>query len=122
RQWIMAVSLPNDHKVRFYSSANLKSWSKLSDFGPAGATGGQWECPELFELPIAGEPGQSRWVLKVGLNPGGRLGGSSEQYFIGQFDGKHFTNDNPASTILWTDYGKDCYCALTFNGIPRNRP
>lgn len=121
RRWIMAVSLPNDHKVRFYSSDNLKHWSQLSDFGPAGATGGQWECPELFELPIAGEPNQSRWILKVGLNPGARLDGSGEQYFVGQFDGNRFTNDNSASTVLWTDYGKDCYCALTFNGLPANQ-
>ncbi len=47
KRWIMAVSLPNDHKVRFYGSANLKSWTHLSDFGPAGAVSGQWECPNL---------------------------------------------------------------------------
>ncbi len=120
QRWIMAVSLPNDHKIRFYSSTNFKSWSQLSDFGPAGAIGGQWECPELFELPVAGQPNRTRWVLKVGLNPGARLGGSGEQYFLGDFDGKQFINDNPASTTLWTDYGKDCYCALTFNGLPSN--
>jgi sucrose-6-phosphate hydrolase SacC (GH32 family) len=117
-RWIMAVSLPNDHKIRFYSSLNLKNWSWLSDFGPAGATGGQWECPEIFQPPTEGESGGSHWVLKVGLNPGARQGGSGEQYFIGQFDGTRFTNENPVSTTLWTDYGKDCYCALTFNNLP----
>ncbi|MBV9501264.1 MAG: glycoside hydrolase family 32 protein [Acidobacteriaceae bacterium] len=122
RHWVMAVSLPNEHKVAFYGSANLKRWSRLSGFGPAGATGGQWECPELFELPVDGSRGGNRWVLKVGLNPGALQGGSGEQYFIGRFDGKQFTSDNPASTTLWTDYGKDCYCALTFNGLPKNQP
>lgn len=121
RHWVMAVSLPNDHKVRFFGSADLKHWEALSDFGPAGATGGQWECPELFELPIEGKPGHSRWVLKVGLNPGGLEGGSGEQYFIGRFDGARFANDNPAALTLWTDYGKDCYCALTFNNLPRTQ-
>ncbi len=48
QKWIMVVSLPNDHKVRFYGSPDLKKWTQLSEFGPAGATGGQWECPELF--------------------------------------------------------------------------
>jgi fructan beta-fructosidase len=115
----MVVALPNDHKVKLYSSADLKSWKPLSEFGPAGATGGQWECPELFELPVEEAKGVSRWVLKVGINPGGRIGGSSEQYFIGKFDGSRFVNDNPADLTLWTDYGKDCYCALTFNGLPR---
>jgi sucrose-6-phosphate hydrolase SacC (GH32 family) len=60
-------------------------------------------------------------VLKVGLNPGGLQGGSGEQYFVGRFDGGRFTNDNPSSTTFWTDYGKDCYCALTFNGMPRGK-
>jgi len=88
----------------------------VSEFGPAGATGGQWECPTLTEVPVEG--GQKRWMLKVGLNPGALQGGSGEQYFIGSFDGTRFTNDNPAETTLWTDYGKDCYCALPFNGPP----
>jgi sucrose-6-phosphate hydrolase SacC (GH32 family) len=119
KQWILAVSLPDDHKIRVYGSPDLKTWKPVSDFGPAGATGGQWECPELFQLPVEGKPGQSRWVMKVGLNPGGLQGGSGEQYFIGQFNGTEFKNDNPASITLWTDYGKDCYCGLTFSNLPK---
>ena len=117
----MAVALPNDHKVRFYGSPDLKHWETLSDFGPAGAASGQWECPELFELPMESKPGQTRWVLKIGLNPGALQGGSGEQYFVGQFDGTRFVNDNPPALTLWTDYGKDCYCALTFNNLPRTQ-
>lgn len=122
KRWIMAVSVPNDHKIRFYGSSDLKIWQPLSDFGPAGATSGQWECPDLFELPLDGKPGETRWVLKVGLNPGGLQGGSGEQYFVGRFDGTRFLNDNPQALTLWSDYGKDCYCALTFNGLPRGAP
>jgi len=118
KRWVMVVSLPNEHKVRFYGSADLKHWQALSDFGPEGASAGQWECPELFELPVEGQPGKTRWVLKIGLNPGALQGGSGEQYFIGEFDGSRFVNDNPSSLTLWTDYGKDCYCALTFNNLP----
>jgi fructan beta-fructosidase len=122
KRWIMLVSLPDDHKVRIYGSPNLKKWEQLSEFGPAGATGGQWECPELFEMPVNGDRSETRWVLKVGLNPGGLQGGSGEQYFVGRFDGTRFVNDNPPSRTLWTDYGKDCYCALTFNGLPQHHP
>jgi len=122
QQWIMAVALPDDHKVAFYGSPDLKQWKHLSDFGPAGAVSGQWECPELFELPVDGDANTTRWVLKVGLNPGGRLGGSGEQYFIGKFDGTTFKNDNFPDLTLWTDWGKDCYCALTFNDLPKDRP
>ncbi len=121
-RWVMVVSLPNDHKVRIYGSADLKHWSALSDFGPAGATGGQWECPELFELPLEGRRDETRWVLKIGLNPGALQGGSGEQYFLGRFDGTRFINDNPVSQTMWTDYGKDCYCSLTFNHLPRGHP
>jgi sucrose-6-phosphate hydrolase SacC (GH32 family) len=121
-RWVMLVSLPDDHKVRMYGSLNLKKWEQLSEFGPAGATGGQWECPELFEMPVNGKGSETRWILKVGLNPGGVQGGSGEQYFVGRFDGNRFVNDNPSSLTLWTDYGKDCYCALTFNGLPRSQP
>ncbi|HXK04256.1 MAG TPA: glycoside hydrolase family 32 protein [Verrucomicrobiae bacterium] len=119
RRWIMAVALPNDHKVLFYGSPDLKRWDRLGDFGPAGATAGQWECPTLTEVPVEGSsPRRTRWVLKVGLNPGGLQGGSGEQYFVGRFEGGRFLNDNPPATTLWTDYGKDCYCALTFNHLP----
>jgi sucrose-6-phosphate hydrolase SacC (GH32 family) len=119
-RWVMLLALPNDHKVRMYSSSDLKHWQQSSDFGPAGATSGQWECPELFELPVDGENKLTRWVLKVGINPGALQGGSGEQYFVGRFDGTRFVNDNPPPMTLWTDYGKDCYCALTFNGLARN--
>ena len=87
RRWIMVTVLPDQHKVRFFASPDLKSWTPSSDFGPAGATGGVWECPDLFELPIEGEPGRTRWVLDVDINPGGIAGGSAGQYFIGTFDG-----------------------------------
>ena len=117
----MAVSLPNDHKVLIYGSSNLKQWKRLSEFGPAGATGGQWECPELFEVPLDGKA-ETRWVLKVGINPGAVGGGSGEQYFIGHFNGEQFQNENPSATTLWTDYGKDCYCALTFSNLPQKDP
>jgi sucrose-6-phosphate hydrolase SacC (GH32 family) len=38
--------LPNEHKVQFHTSPDLKTWWYLSDFGPAGDTNGIWECPE----------------------------------------------------------------------------
>lgn len=116
KQWIMVVSLPNDHKVRIYGAPDLKSWNQLSEFGPAGAATTQWECPDLFEARVD-NGAEERWVLKIGVNPGAVQGGSGEQYFIGQFDGTRFTNENPPATTLWTDDGKDCYCALTFNGL-----
>ncbi|MEV0226022.1 GH32 C-terminal domain-containing protein [Streptomyces sp. NPDC050704] len=94
KSWLMTVSLSAEHKVRFYSSKNLKDWDLLSDFGPAGATGGVWECPDLFPLAVDGDKNNIKWVLVVNINPGGIAGGSAAQYFIGDFDGKKFTADD----------------------------
>ncbi|WP_405670360.1 GH32 C-terminal domain-containing protein [Streptomyces sp. NBC_01530] len=97
KSWLMAVALADQHKIAFYSSSNLKAWTHLSDFGPAGATGGVWECPDLFPLPVDGNPKKTKWVLAVNLNPGGIAGGSGAQYFVGDFDGKKFTSDDGAT-------------------------
>ena len=118
KAWVMVLALPAEHKVQLYSSKNLKQWDHLSDFGPEGTVGGEWECPDLYELPVDGNPHNTRWVLKIGLNPGHLAGGSGEQYFVGRFDGKQFKNENPRDKTLWLDYGRDCYCALTFNNAP----
>jgi len=117
-QWVMVAALPTLHKVRFFGSTDLKHWSALSDFGPAGGTAGVWECPDLFPLPVEGEAGQSRWVLSINVNPGGLMGGSADQYFVGQFDGTTFVNANPAEQVLWADYGKDFYASTSFSDIP----
>ncbi len=124
QRWVMVVSLPAEHKVRFFSSKNLREWEPLSDFGPAGATDGFWECPDLFELPVINATGASaktRWVLSVNINPGAPAGGSGNQYFVGTFDGKTFTSDNPAETKLWADYGKDFYASTSFSDAPNGR-
>ena len=93
RRWIMSVVRSLERRVSFYASDDLRSWRRLSDFGPTGAVGGAWECPDLIELPIEGRPGESAWMLTVSLNPGGAAGGSGIQYFVGVFDGTRFTPD-----------------------------
>ncbi|PEN07961.1 glycoside hydrolase [Longimonas halophila] len=121
-QWIMTVALPEQHKVQFYASDNLTDWTHLSDFGPAGATTGIWECPDLFELPVDGDPNDTRWVLQVDLNPGAIAGGSGAQYFVGDFDGETFTLDEGISEddTHWVDYGTDFYAAISWNDIPED--
>ncbi len=114
-KWVMVTALADQHKMRLFESHDLIHWNQLSDFGPAGATGGAWECPDLFPLPVQGT-NESRWVLVVNINPGGVAGGSGTQYFIGQFDGKTFTDDNQGTRQLWADYGKDYYAAVSFFG------
>ena len=97
KEWRMVVVKAVERKVAIYRSANLKQWSHLSDFGPAGAVGGVWECPDLFPLAVDGNPRNVKWVMVVNLNPGSIAGGSGGQYFVGDFDGTTFTSDDPAT-------------------------
>ena len=116
-EWIMTVAQPHEHQVSFYSSPDLISWKHLSNFGPAAATGGVWECPDLFPLQFED---QDLWVLIVSLNPGG-LYGSGTQYFIGDFDGSTFAPRYSTEEPRWLDYGKDYYAGVTFNNEPTGK-
>jgi fructan beta-fructosidase len=119
KRWVMLVVLALDNKIAVYTSPDLKVWGKASEFGPAGARGKNWECPDLFELPVEGHPGETRWVLSVNLGDNAIGGGSGGQYFVGSFDGRSFTPDptwGPAP--VWMDNGADFYAAVSWNDIP----
>ncbi|KQM78638.1 glycosyl hydrolase family 32 [Pedobacter sp. Leaf216] len=108
-KWIMTLATKD--RITFYSSPDLKKWTKESEFGEKlGAHGGVWECPDLFPLELNGK---THWVLLVSINPGGPNGGSATQYFTGDFDGKTFKPD--AEKQKWMDYGTDNYAGVTFS-------
>lgn len=125
QKWVMVVAAAADRKVHFYGSDNLKEWEFLSEFGPAASTERNWECPDLFQLPVAGTDGEQRWVLQVDVGEGAVAGGSGGQYFIGQFDGKRFTSETPEESEdaqpLWVDYGKDFYAVQSWSNISDRR-
>ena len=117
-KWILTLAVGQE--IRFYSSPNLKDWTYESNFGEGqGSHGGVWECPDLFELPVAGTS-QKKWVLIVNINPGGPFGGSATQSFVGSFDGHKFVNESPKAT-KWMDFGKDHYATVTWSNAPQNR-
>ncbi|MFL5739581.1 MAG: glycoside hydrolase family 32 protein [Flavisolibacter sp.] len=109
KKWIM--TLATQDRISFYSSPNLKNWTRESDFGKdVGAHGGVWECPDLFPMMVNNE---KLWVLLVSINPGGPNGGSATQYFIGSFNGHRFI---PFQTdTRWIDYGPDDYAGVTWS-------
>ena len=123
--WVMVAVEAVARRVVVYTSPDLISWTHASSFGPAHATDGVWECPDLFPLAVTGSD-ESRWVLVVSMNPGGIAGGSGCQYFVGDFDGTRFTPDrlsdssDPAD-FDWLDYGRDYYAAVSFNNVPDER-
>ena len=121
--WLMVLAAKD--RVVFYESADLKTWSKLSEWGSGqGAHGGIWECPDLFPLR-ENTSGETYWVLLSSLNAGGPNGGSATQYFIGEFsDGRFTLNESFARRLAeegpqWIDYGRDNYAGVTWSDVPK---
>lgn len=117
-KWQMLLAA-KDH-IEFFESENLKDWKKLSDFRFNDQPElGVWECPDLFELQVAGSD-EKKWVLIV--SHGGESspnGGSGTRYFVGEFDGKKFTTQQKESQ--WLDFGTDNYAGVSFNNVPDGR-
>jgi fructan beta-fructosidase len=117
-KWIMSLAV-KDH-IEFWSSTNLKNWTKESEFGYGlGAHGGVWECPDLIQLAIDNNENNRQWVLLVSINPGGPNGGSATQYFVGDFknlDGK-MTYICSQEKELWIDHGTDNYAGVTWSNV-----
>ena len=133
KKWVLVAVLADHRKALFFSSTDLKHWTKLSEFGPAGDDGGQWECPLLMELPIE-ETNETGWVLVINRNPGAPAGGSGVRYLVGKFDGTQFTEYGRSACVgptagktapfcrpetQWADYGKDFYATNAFNDMPQ---
>lgn len=124
RNWTLVLAHALDKEMLFFTSPDLKNWTLQSSFGKGlGAQEGVWECPDLFELPVAGTQ-EKKWVLLCNINPGGPFGGSATQYFTGSFDGKTFKADTDATGQVptkWLDYGKDHYATVSWSDTPDGR-
>jgi sucrose-6-phosphate hydrolase SacC (GH32 family)/arylsulfatase A-like enzyme len=111
RSWIMALSLSRNNTDRenatygLFRSADLKSWELFQELGPGSW---YWECPDMFELPIDGDPARKKWIFMKG----------SGDYLVGTFDGKKFTPETEPIRIHWhnTFYG-----AQSFSDAPNGR-
>jgi fructan beta-fructosidase len=82
-QWVMVVysertglnaEAPKRHGIAIHTSLDLKTWQERSWIE------GYYECPDLFSLPVDGDPARVQWVLTCA--PG--------YYSIGEFDGGRF--------------------------------
>jgi len=62
-------------------------------------------------VPVLNQPGKTKWVLMLSPAP-------YMQYFVGEFDGTVFKNDNDTAKVYRPDYGSDYYAAITFNNLP----
>ena len=111
RTWIMALILSEagtveDNTFGLFSSTDLRHWTLVSklDMPPA------CDCPDMFELPVDGNPDNRRWVFW----------GGDCTYVVGSFDGRNFTPEDEIQNTLvpWNENGSNGYAAQTFNGIP----
>lgn len=99
-QWIMAL-YKDGNDYCFYASPDLKTWAHLHDITVPGCE----ECPDFFPLPVAGEPGNSRWVWTA----------ANGHYLVGSFDGRRFA---PESGPHVADWGANYYAVQTYSDIP----
>jgi sucrose-6-phosphate hydrolase SacC (GH32 family) len=77
KKWVMVVynqSPGGRNGFHFFDSNDLKGWQET------GVLEDMYECPNLFELPVDGNPANRRWVTW----------GSDTAYHIGTFNGKTF--------------------------------
>ncbi|MCU0467496.1 MAG: glycoside hydrolase family 32 protein [Arcicella sp.] len=117
QQWVMSVVFPKEYKVVFFTSKNLKNWTRSGEFGNQGEVRKIWECPALIELPISDNPLKTKWLLFISTN-GVIEKFEGMQYFVGDFDGSTFKNDNSPETKLYIDFGKDFYAAIPYTDAP----
>ncbi len=99
QSWVMALFELDG--VSIYTSKNLKEWQYESH------TMGFWECPELFELAVDGDPNHTKWIMY----------GVDNSYMIGEFNGKVFTPEKGKYKVT---YGL-AHAAQTFNDVPDGR-
>ena len=122
--YIMTVAKPQEYKIYFYASTELKTsdkWVKQVDLELEGFLGYQYECPNLIHLYnkntkkddfVEEDYKKSYWVLFISINPGSINGGSSTWYLIGQFAKKEGEKYKFTPTYHYPaplDYGKDFY-------------
>jgi sucrose-6-phosphate hydrolase SacC (GH32 family) len=88
--------------ISIYNSDNLFDWEFKSH------QKGFHECPDLFEIPVEGEPDRTKWAM---------LGGNGA-YYLGSFDGKEFKPETDLKTL---DYGKNFYATQTWTNHPEGK-
>jgi fructan beta-fructosidase len=103
RQWVMAVydESTGGRDVAFYTSPDLKKWALESRIG------GFFECPDLYALPVDGDPKNVRWVLSA----------ADGKYLLGQFDGRQFTRESGKHQVWYGNF----YAAQTYDSAPDGR-
>lgn len=86
-----------------YTSPDLKNWTYQSGIP------GFFECPELYPLPVEGEPGVTKWIMND----------ADGRYIVGDFDGKTFTIEQ--NFTVYENGGGYFYASQTYSNMPDGR-
>jgi len=109
-KWIMIVydEKEDERGYDLYESTDLTHWNWLQHLAD------WWECPELFSLPVEGNPEAGRqWVVYGSLFEKLR-----SAFLLGSMDGKAFV---PIGEAQIGHAGPHFYAAQVFNGAPDQR-
>jgi fructan beta-fructosidase len=97
--WVMAVYDSNLGGIDFFTTLDFHAWTYRS--GIAGFA----ECPDIFELPVDGNPNNMLWEIN----------GGNAAYMLGHFNGAVFT---PTTGLLPGNSGSGFYASQTFTVMP----
>jgi fructan beta-fructosidase len=116
QKWIMVVydEPENAWRYAFYESPDLRTWRFMT------AVEGFYECPDLFELPLDGDPAKRQWILHGAerREESGRRQVARSSYRVGSFDGRAFAPETPT---LNGHLGPNFYAAQSFVNAPDGR-
>ena len=103
--WVIAVYDERQgfgRNIALYRSKDLKKWEHT------GNVAGYFECAEIFELPVDGDPKKTKWVIYA----------ADARYAIGHFDGKKFKPEHEGKHRV--HYGP-YYASQCFSNPPDGR-
>ncbi len=105
QHWVIAVydeCKEYGRNIAIYTSKDLKEWDRVSNIP------GYFECAEIFELPVDGDPENTKWVIFA----------ADARYALGTFDGKKFTPEHEGKhRVHWGNY----YASQCFSSPPDGR-
>ena len=105
KHWVIAVydeRAPHGANISIYTSKDLKQWEYASSIP------GYYECAEIFELPVDGDPANKKWVIFA----------ADARYAIGNFDGRKFTPEHEGKhQVHWGPH----YASQCFSNSPDGR-
>ena len=97
KRWVLVLS-DNGH-YSLFTSPNLLDWTDSKASVPES-----FECPDMFQLPVAGDPRRQKWVLVRG----------NGRYSLGKFDGVRFQEE---AGQFPCDSGPNFYATMSWGDI-----